>query len=135
MTGTSISTEQLENPIRLSFPVINVSTFELSRAEYVYSEVTFKVQKGFRVMQFKQLPDPNYIKSLVTEAEKNSQKGLVVFDPHFFVRIKANIGTEPTLKTSLRDTEQIGVNYLIAREEQINERVRLLFRFIADGRK
>lgn len=121
MTGTSISTEQLEIPIRLSFPVINVCTFELSRAEYVFSEVAFKVQKGFRVMPFKQLPDPNYIKSLVAEAEKNSQKGVVIFDPHFFDRMKANIETAPALRASLNHMEQNGVNYVIAGKEQLNE--------------
>ena len=76
--------EKLEIPIKLSFPVINVNTFELGRAESVFSDIAKKVGKHFVVMPFKKLPDPPSLKAYAEEAKKDKQKGVVVFDTYFF---------------------------------------------------
>lgn len=113
--------DKLEIPIKLSFPVISVSTFELGRAESVFSEVAEKVGKHFHVMPFKKLPDPNTMKSLVDEAKKAGKNGLVVFDTFFHDRQKANPETLPALKSSLTYLENEGINYIVAGKDVVNE--------------
>lgn len=80
MSDITQQMDKLEIPIKLSFPVINVSTFELGRAESVFSEIAKKVGKHFIVMPFKKLPDPGTMKAMADEAKKASKNGLVVFD-------------------------------------------------------
>lgn len=115
------SIEQLEIPIRLSFPVINVNTFELSRAEAVFAATAANVKKHFVVMQFKQLPDPIYIKKIADEADQAKLNGAVIFDPFFFERSRVNYDAAPALKASLNAMEHHGINYIIAGKDQLNE--------------
>lgn len=112
---------QLEIPIKLSFPVISVNTFEVSRAESVFLQLADKVGKHFVVMPFKRLPDPNAIKTMVDEAKKNGKRGLVIFDTFFSERAKANPETLPALKASLANLESEGINYIIAGKEPLME--------------
>jgi AAA+ superfamily predicted ATPase len=118
---TTNAIEQLEIPIRLSFPVINVNTFELSRAEAVFAATAANVKKEFLVMTFKQLPEPNYIKKIASDAEQRGARGVVVFDPFFFERSRVMSETGPALKASLNEMERHGINYIIAGKDQLNE--------------
>lgn len=124
---SSSSYEKLEIPIKLSFPVIGVNTFEMSRAEIVLEEVAKKVGKAFVKMQFKALPNPKAIEKLLSDAQNEAKKGdsechgLVIFDPFFFDRQKANPETLPALKSSLFMMENQGVNYIIAGKDNLNE--------------
>ncbi|MGL6005876.1 AAA family ATPase [Aeromonas sobria] len=113
--------EKLEIPIKLSFPVINVNTFELGRAESVFAEIAKKVGKRFVVMPFKKLPDPVSLKAFAEEAKKDQQKGVVVFDTYFFDRQRANPETMPALKASLTLLENEGINYIIAGKDLLSE--------------
>lgn len=113
--------QRLEIPIKLSFPVISVNTFELARAETVFSQVSQKVGKHFLVMPFKRLPDPNSIKSMLDEAKKLERRGLVIFDTYFHERCRANPETLPALKASLTYLENEGINYIIAGKEPLND--------------
>ncbi|HCG2921391.1 TPA: AAA family ATPase [Klebsiella pneumoniae] len=113
--------EKLEIPIKLSFPVINVNTFELGRAESVFAEIAKKVGKYFVVMPFKKLPDPVSLKAFAEEAKKDQKKGVVVFDTYFFDRQRANPETMPALKASLTLLENEGVNYIIAGKDLLSE--------------
>lgn len=106
--------DQLAVPIKLSFPVINVSTFELGRAETVFELVAKNVGKAFVKMPFNKLPDPNTLKAFVAEATKDNKNGVVVFDTFFHERMKANHETMPALKSSLFYLENEGINYIIA---------------------
>lgn len=121
MTTEQNSIDKLEIPIRLSFPVLSVNTFEIGRAESVFSTIAGKVKKSFEVMPFKKLPDPNTMKSLVDTAKKHGKQGVVVFDPYFFDRQKTNPETLPALKSSLVYLENEGVNYIIAGKESLSE--------------
>jgi len=121
MSQNNQKTDKLEIPIKLSFPVISVSTFELGRAESVFSKVAEKVGKHFFVMPFKKLPDPNTMKSLVDDAKKNGKSGVVVFDTFFYDRQKANPETLPALKSSLTYLENEGINYIVAGKDVLNE--------------
>ncbi|MCS0096615.1 AAA family ATPase [Vibrio cholerae] len=113
--------EQLAVPIKLSFPVINVSTFELGRAETVFELVAKNVGKAFVKMPFKKLPDPNTLKAFVAEATKDNKNGVVVFDTFFHERMKANHETMPALKSSLFYLENEGINYIIAGKETMSD--------------
>ncbi|MGU5541978.1 AAA family ATPase [Aeromonas hydrophila] len=113
--------EKLEIPIKLSFPVINVNTFELGRAESVFSDIAKKVGKHFVVMPFKKLPDPPSLKAYAEEAKKDKQKGVVVFDTYFFDRQRSNPETMPALKASLTLLENEGINYIIAGKDLLSE--------------
>ncbi|MND15734.1 ATP-dependent zinc metalloprotease FtsH [compost metagenome] len=113
--------EKLEIPIKLSFPVINVNTFELGRAESVFAEIAKKVGKLFVVMPFKKLPDPVSLKAFAEEAKKDQKKGVVVFDTYFFDRQRANPETMPALKASLTLLENEGINYIIAGKDLLSE--------------
>lgn len=121
MSNITQQMDKLEIPIKLSFPVINVSTFELGRAESVFSDIAKKVGKHFFVMPFKKLPDPGTMKTVVEEANKSSANGVVVFDTFFFDRQRANPETLPALKSSLTYLENQGVNYIIAGKDVFNE--------------
>ena len=121
MSDITQQMDKLEIPIKLSFPVINVSTFELSRAENVFSEIAKKVGKHFIVMPFKKLPDPGTMKTIADEAKKASKNGVVVFDTFFFDRQRANPETLPALKSSLIYLENEGINYIIAGKDVFNE--------------
>ncbi|WP_410743717.1 AAA family ATPase [Citrobacter meridianamericanus] len=121
MSDITQQMDKLEIPIKLSFPVINVSTFELGRAESVFSEIAKKVGKHFIVMPFKKLPDPGTMKAMADEAKKASKNGLVVFDTFFFDRQRANPETLPALKSSLIYLENEGINYIIAGKDVFNE--------------
>lgn len=76
MSDITQQMDKLEIPIKLSFPVINVSTFELGRAESVFSDIAKKVGKHFIVMPFKKLPDPGTMKAMVDESKKSSKTEL-----------------------------------------------------------
>lgn len=121
MSDITQQMDKLEIPIKLSFPVINVSTFELGRAESVFSEIAKKVGKHFIVMPFKKLPDPGTMKAMADEAKKASKNGLVVFDTFFFDRQRASPETLPALKSSLIYLENEGINYIIAGKDVFNE--------------
>lgn len=121
MKENSQQLEKLEIPIKLSFPVINVNTFELGRAESVFSDIAKKVGKHFVVMPFKKLPDPPSLKAYAEEAKKDQQKGVVVFDTYFFDRQRANPETMPALKASLTLLENEGINYIIAGKDLLSE--------------
>lgn len=114
--------EKLEIPIKLSFPVINVNTFELGRAEIVLEEVAKRVGKAFVKMPFKKLPTPDTLKAFADESKKkNEGKGVVVFDTFFFDRQKANPETIPALKSSLFYLENEGINYIVVGKDPFNE--------------
>ncbi|EPJ9675046.1 AAA family ATPase [Citrobacter farmeri] len=121
MSDITQQMDKLEIPIKLSFPVINVSTFELGRAESVFSDIAKKVGKHFIVMPFKKLPDPGTMKAMVDESKKSSKNGVVVFDTFFFDRQRANPETLPALKSSLTYLENEGINYIIAGKDVFNE--------------
>ena len=75
---------KLEIPTKLSFPVINISTFELGRAEIVLEEVAKRVGKLFVKMPYKKLPIPDVLKASVEGSKKESDgKGAVVFNTFF----------------------------------------------------
>lgn len=121
MSTTDNHVERLEIPIKLSFPVIGVSTFEIGRAETVFSEIAEKVGKHFVVMQFKRLPDPPTMKAMAEEARKNQKRGVVIFDTFFHDRMRSNPETMPALKSSLAYLESEGINYVVAGKESLNE--------------
>lgn len=113
--------ESLVIPVRLSFPVINITTFELARAEIVTEQVAKDVGKLWVKMPFKLLPTPDKLKDFLEKAKKENLAGVVIFDSFFFDRQKANPETIPALKSSLFYLEQEGINYIIAGKEQFNE--------------
>ncbi|WP_369793180.1 hypothetical protein [Xenorhabdus sp. NBAII XenSa04] len=121
MSDITQQMDKLEIPNKLSFPVINVSTFELGRAESVFSEIAEKVGKHFTVMPFKKLPDPGTMKAMADEAKKSSKNGVVVFDTFFFDRQRATPETFPALKSSLTYLENEGINYIIVGKDVFNE--------------
>lgn len=123
-TSNSSKLDKLEIPIKLSFPVINVNTFELGRAEIVLEEVARKQGKSFIKMPFKKLPTPDTFKTFVDEVKKNKDsesKGIVVFDAFFFDRQKANPETVPALKSSIFYLENEGINYIVVGKETFND--------------
>lgn len=122
VSHTNSGMEKLEVPIKLSFPVININTFELCRAEIKIEETTKKVGKHFVKMPYKLTPNPDELKKFVEEAKKNNcEKGVVIFDSFFFDRQKKNPDTIPALKSSLFYLENEGINYIIAGKEPLNE--------------
>lgn len=113
---------RLEIAIKLSFPVISINTFELARAEQLFKEVSNSVGKGFAKMKFKALPDPSTLKSIVDEhSKKGHDKGVVIFDPYFFDRVKLNPEVMPALKSTLDYMEQEGINYVVAGKESMSD--------------
>jgi predicted AAA+ superfamily ATPase len=121
MSSGKTDMSRLEIPVKLSFPVISVTTFELARAEIVFSTVAKNVGKRFEVMPFKKLPDPPTIKAMVEAANKDGDRGVVIFDTFFHERMKANPETMPALKSALVHFEANGVNYVIAGKETLND--------------
>ena len=119
--STQAVIEQLEIPIKLSFPVLCVNTFELTRAESVFEDVAARVGKHFERMPFNKVPSPPAIEELVKKASKEGKKGLVIFDPFFFDRQKTNPDNIPALKTSLVLLENEGVNYVVAGRDSLSE--------------
>lgn len=114
--------DALEIAVRLSFPVININTFEMSRAESVVEKVADAIGKGFVKMPFKKLPTPDTLHSFVSATtRKDTSNGIVVFDPFFFDRQKANPDTVPALKSSLPMLESEGINYVVASKDPFNE--------------
>lgn len=120
--SNACSDDRLEIPIKLSFPVINVNTYEIGRAEIFLEQVARKVGKSFEKMPFKKLPDLSTLKAFVEEAKKNNGgRGVVVFDSYFFERQKVNPETIPALKSSLFYLESEGINYVVLGKESFNE--------------
>ena len=120
-TGSKAS-EPLEIPVRLSFPVIKIDTFEFTRAELVMENVADNVGKMFVKMPFKRIPIIDTLKEYVDKAKKDKKlKGVLIFDPYFSERCKTNPETKPALKSSLFYLEQEGVNYVICSQEAIND--------------
>jgi len=113
--------DKLEIPLKLSFPVINVSTFELGRAERVFKAVSEKIGKHFYVMPYSKVPNPNILKSILSDAKENSENGICIFDQFFTDRQKANPEALPALKSSLSFLENEGINYIIAGKSDLNE--------------
>ena len=113
--------ERLEIPLRLTFPVISCQTFEVGRAESVFQKVASKIgQQGkpFESVNFQFLPMPKNIESA---AKKHGDMGVVIFDQYFFDRMKVNPETLPALKASLKQLENLGVNYVICGKESLKE--------------
>lgn len=118
----AVNLEKLEIPIKLSFPVINVNTFEIGRAEIVFEEIARRVGKAFIKMPFKKLPTPDTLKAFADESKKKGDgKGVVVLDTFFFDRLKANPETIPALKSSLFYLENEGINYIVVGKDSFNE--------------
>lgn len=112
---------QLTLPLKLSFPVIKVQTFEIARAELALEDAAKKVGKHFHKMEFQQIPSPPEIQKIANEAEKNNKEGTVIFDSFFFDRQKSNPGNMPALRASLFYLENLGINYVIAGKDPFNE--------------
>lgn len=123
----SPAAEHFIQPIKLSFPVIHITTFEPGRAEIIIREATKYAGKSFAKMPLKVIPNPNEIKKLIAEAKdeaksnKSQFKGIVIFDQFFFDRQKLNPENLPALKSSINDIEAEGANYIVASRETFSE--------------
>lgn len=111
--------KKLGNAIKLSFPVIGINTFEMSRAEEVTEELANENGKAFVVMRFKELPAKTILEKKFKK--EDLEKGVVIFDPYFFDRKKVNHETMPALKSALLWMENNGINYVIASNESLSE--------------
>lgn len=113
--------EKLHTAIRLSFPVINVLTFETARAAMAMEKIADQTGKAFIEAQFKELPTRAYLQRLLDEGKKkkSDNKGLVVFDQFFFDRSRINPETLPALKSSLDFMENQGINYVVTGRDSI----------------
>lgn len=114
-----MSIEKLENAVRLTFPVINIKTFENSRAKSTVRKVTEDLKKTFIEMPFKALPTMEVIEKLIKGKENNN--GYVIFDHFFFDRMKINHENLPSLKNNIKVLENMGINYVITSSETLNE--------------
>ena len=121
MTTEKNILDRLEVPVKLSFPVINVCTFETSRAEIIFEQVSKNVGKHFVKMPFMKLPTQETLKAFVDEAEKANLAGVVVFDAYFTERQKSNTAAMPALKSALFYLENKGINYIIVDKDPFNE--------------
>lgn len=123
----SSAAEHFVQPIKLSFPVIHISTFESGRAEIIIKEAAKAAGKAFVKMPLKVTPNPNEFKRMVSEAKlglkesKAEFKGLVIFDAFFFDRQRINPENLPALKSSLGELESEGANYIIASKDNLAE--------------
>lgn len=130
------TTEKLAIAIRLSFPVISISTFETARAAQVVKAVADSIvsssgaskgnaskSKPFIEAPFKFLPNIDGINRLLEEAAKKNpvDNGLVVFDAYYFDRAKSNPEALPALKSAVTHMEQKGVNYVICGKDTLND--------------
>lgn len=114
-------TEKLEIPLRLTFPVISLNTFEIARSELVLEQAAKNVGKAFVKMQFKSLPTEPTLKAMLNDKVKDDEKGIVILDPFFHDRQRANPETVPALKSSLFYLENHGINYVIVGRDPVNE--------------
>lgn len=123
MDKTKTGIDALQVPIKLSFPVINVSTFETSRAEIIFARVAESVGKAYHLMPFKKLPTAEYVQEILKSSVKGKEanNGLVIVDTHFTERCKANVETMPSLRGAFNTLESNGVNYVIVDKDPINE--------------
>ncbi|MBW6123082.1 AAA family ATPase [Pseudomonas aeruginosa] len=121
MSNSIPSYDSLDIPIRLSFPVISINTFELSRAESAVRDSAKRLKKGFKLMEFKALPSPNFFTELAGKASGDDLNGVVVLDRFFFDRAKVNPEAIPALKASIEELERHGINYIIAGRDYVNE--------------
>lgn len=123
----SSAAEHFVQPIKLSFPVIHIATYEPGRAELVIREAAKETGKAFAKMPLKATPNPNEFKRMLSEAKlgakesKTDFKGLVIFDAFFFDRQRINPENLPALKSSINDLESEGANYIIASKEYLAE--------------
>lgn len=118
--------DQLKMPIMLSFPVINIITFEPSRAALIIGDAAKEVGKHFFSMPFKETPNPAYIRQQYEIIEKNNSKdnqGLVIFDQFFMERQRVNPETIPALKSSVLEMENNGINYIIVSKEAFDDEI------------
>ncbi|MEZ8733883.1 AAA family ATPase [Vibrio sp. 10N.239.312.D08] len=130
---------RIVTPLRLSFPVIALNTFEYSRAAEVMLKASHQASKHFCKMDFKEKPSPGFFKSLVSSSESDAKdqaakakskeekkaiqnrKGVVIFDQYYHERLKAMPDSAAALRASLDQLEVLGINYVIASKDPINE--------------
>lgn len=113
--------EQLEIPIRMSFPVIACDSFEVGRAEEVFSKAAEAANKTSEKVPFQFIPNPNEIKRI---ADRKDEKQVVIIDSYFHERIKVNPEVMPALKASLQTLQtlqELGVTYVIIGSGDIKE--------------
>lgn len=90
-------------------------------------------------MDFKENPSPGFFKKLVSTSESDAKdqaakaknreekitiqnrKGVVVFDQFYHERLKAMPDSAAALRASLDQLEVLGINYVIASKDPINE--------------
>lgn len=123
MQTTQKMTEKLATAIKLSFPVINLVTFETARAAATVEAQAKSAGKAYIAAPFKSLPTPDGLKRLMEDARKGAsvEKGLVVFDQFFFDRQRSNPETLPALKSSLEFMESQGINYVVAGRDSLTD--------------
>lgn len=121
MLNTPTDRERLLLPIKLSFPVIHVDTFELSRAADYFKSLAKEAGKHFVQVGYTQIPKPTLIQKITNSKEHKDSKGTVMFDPFFFERAQSERETRPALKASLSELEKAGINYIIAGIGELTE--------------
>ena len=116
-------TEKMTTAIRLSFPVINLITFESARASEFVRKTTEATGKFYAEMPFKSIPNGPTLEQMFQGAKKDGKEkaGMVVFDAYFFERAKLNPEATPALKSALETMEQNGINYVIAGRDSLSE--------------
>ncbi|MGI9292938.1 MAG: AAA family ATPase [Pseudomonadales bacterium] len=120
--------ERLEMAIKLSYPVINVVTFEASRASVALEEITKGTSKAFVEMPFQKTPSQPTLKAMLSQAQSDYKeqgngkcKGMVVFDPYFMDRQRVNPETLPALRGSVFYMENEGINYIIVSKDSVSD--------------
>ncbi|EJC7175959.1 AAA family ATPase [Vibrio parahaemolyticus] len=137
-TGTNFL-ERIVVPVRLSFPVIAISTFEFARANKVMHDAANRAGKHYTVIGFKESISPRYFTQLIdkvkTEANQLANKpenkhikdqilsrdGVVVYDQFYHERLRTQPDSAAGLRASLTKLEELGINYVIASKEPMSD--------------
>ncbi len=131
--------ERIAVPVRLSFPVIAVTTFEFARANKLMHEAANLAGKHFIEMKYKDSISPNFFSKLVNEVKSEAQNmasqkeyshmkeeilsrdGIVVYDQFYHERLRTQPDSAASLRASLTRLEELGINYVIATKESMND--------------
>ncbi|TNC80261.1 MAG: ATPase [Oleiphilus sp.] len=113
-------------PFKLTYPVINVRTHEVGRAEIYCKEIAKRVNKAFTKMPFKAVASTNTLEELAKTALADEGRsrhkeydGVIIFDPHFHERQLTQPHNLSTLRDSTFYMENKGINYVIAGREAL----------------
>lgn len=101
------------------FPVIDIQTFEFSRAEEICNYVAKITGKTVLKIPPKTLPDRKTIESIIKNTDNN--RGYIIIDTSFFEKEKLSHQAISSLRDNLNFFEDKGINYVIIAKNPLNE--------------